>query len=97
MLIITPDSDTLKIPISRDGGHMYRYMVKIGSIINAGRSDGTGRRARLKIACLMACGFDSHLRHMIGANVTEEDMHLCISVGRRKPQLISEFVLRTFG
>ena len=27
------------------------------------RSGGTGRRARLKLVCLRACGFDSHLRY----------------------------------
>jgi hypothetical protein len=38
----------------------YRYRL---AILSASRSGGTGRRARLKIAFLRECGFDSHLRH----------------------------------
>ena len=39
--------------------------MNIFALSFACRSGGTGRRARLKLVCLRACGFDSHLRYNI--------------------------------
>src|SRR3990172_8116562 len=53
----------LRMPSGQAAGGGFLTGQGALNILLGGRSGGTGRRARLKIAFLRECGFDSHLRH----------------------------------